>query len=56
MNILELAISIKTQKLKSRKTIVLEQLTLGIIKIKSLSRKKRTSRVIPTLSLIKKIP
>ena len=44
---------IKVQKLRIQNTIVLERLTLGIMKIKSPSRRKRASRVIPTLLLIK---
>ena len=44
---------IKAQKLRIQNTIVLERLTLGIMKIKSPSRRKRASRVIPTLLLIK---
>ena len=46
----------KAQKLRSQKKIVLDWLTLKIIKLKSLSRKKTTSRVIPTLAQIKYFP
>ena len=49
----KLARRIKAHKLKSQKTMVLEQLTLGIVTIKNLSRRKSTITVIPTLALIK---
>ena len=50
-----LPIWIKSQKLRSKNTIVMEHLTLDIIKTKSIRRRKSTRRVIPTLALIKNV-
>ena len=52
----KLSRKIKAHKLSSQNTIFLEQITLGIIKFNILSRRKRTSRVIPTLPLINICP
>ena len=46
----------KSQKTRSQMTIVMERITLGRIKINNIIRRKRTSRVIPNLSLIKNRP
>ena len=52
----KLARLIKSQKLRGQKKTVPERLTLVIIKIKNISKRKSTSRVKPNLELIKKFP